>query len=175
MRTPTSSGKRSRPSKRKREKTTTSSKRTRSPSPSGPSGRRKRSTDPGLAAARVAYLGLGSNVGDRRRHILVAIAQVSRLTPRLRISSLYSTEPVGHRDQRRFWNAVVEIRWSGTPGALLNAAKEIERLGGRTPTFPGGPREIDVDVLDVDGLVRRGRDPILPHPRLAERGFVLMP
>jgi 2-amino-4-hydroxy-6-hydroxymethyldihydropteridine diphosphokinase len=57
----------------------------------------------------------------------------------------------------------------------LRAAKRVERLGGRTKSFPGGPREIDVDILDLGGLVRREPDPVLPHPRLARRRFALAP
>jgi 2-amino-4-hydroxy-6-hydroxymethyldihydropteridine diphosphokinase len=91
------------------------------------------------------------------------------------VSSFYTTEPVGYRAQRRFWNAVAEIRWHGSPRALLRAIKEIERRRGRIPTFPGGPRRIDLDILDLGGLVADGPAPILPHPRLAERRFVLAP
>jgi 7,8-dihydro-6-hydroxymethylpterin-pyrophosphokinase len=70
---------------------------------------------------------------------------------------------------------VVAIRWTGTPGSLLEAVKEVERRGGRVPTFRNGPREIDVDIMDLRGLERNGRDPILPHPRMARRRFVLVP
>ena len=70
---------------------------------------------------------------------------------------------------------MVAIRWTGSPGSLLAAVKDIERRGGRVPTFRNGPREIDVDILDLRGLVRAGRHPILPHPRMAERRFVLAP
>lgn len=69
----------------------------------------------------------------------------------------------------------MEILWRGSPGALLRAVKRIERRCGRLPRFTGGPREIDVDILDLAGLVRAGPDPILPHPRLAERRFALEP
>ena len=92
-----------------------------------------------------------------------------------KVSSLYSTEPVGFRGQRRFFNAAAEILWSGSAKELLDAVKKIERRGGRTPTFEGGPREIDVDVLDLGGMIRKDRPPILPHPRLAQRRFVLAP
>jgi 7,8-dihydro-6-hydroxymethylpterin-pyrophosphokinase len=70
---------------------------------------------------------------------------------------------------------VVAIHWTGTPVALLEAVQEVERRGGRVPTFRNGPREIDVDILDLRGLVRTGQDPILPHPRMAARRFVLVP
>ncbi len=91
------------------------------------------------------------------------------------VSSFYSSDPVGYTRQRRFWNAVAEIRWVGSPEALLRAVQAVERHGGRRRTFAGGPREIDVDILDLGGVVRRRRDPILPHPSLAGRRFALAP
>jgi len=92
-----------------------------------------------------------------------------------RVSSFYRTEPVGFPDQPDFWNAAVEIAWPGTPRALLLAVREVERRVGRSRTFVNGPREIDVDIFDLGGRLRAGRDPILPHPRLAERRFALVP
>jgi 2-amino-4-hydroxy-6-hydroxymethyldihydropteridine diphosphokinase len=135
----------------------------------------KKSTEPSPSRSRVAYLGLGSNVGNRRAHLTRAFAEISRLAPVVRASSFYSTEPVGFSGQRRFWNAVVAISWPGSPAALLTALQEVERHGGRVPTFRNGPREIDVDILDLGGLVRTGQDPILPHPRMAGRRFVVAP
>jgi 2-amino-4-hydroxy-6-hydroxymethyldihydropteridine diphosphokinase len=120
-------------------------------------------------------VGLGSNIGDRRRQLLCAIARLSKRAPVRRVSSFYSTEPVGHRAQRRFWNAAAEILWRGSPEGLLRTVQEIERRCGRTPTFAGGPREIDVDILDLGGLVTEKADLVLPHPRLQERRFALAP
>ena len=91
------------------------------------------------------------------------------------VSSLYRTEPVGGVAQPDFYNAVAAIEWAGSPRELLRAAKEIERRVGRTPGVRNGPREIDVDVLDLGGLIRRAPDPVLPHPRMRERRFVLAP
>jgi 2-amino-4-hydroxy-6-hydroxymethyldihydropteridine diphosphokinase len=135
---------------------------------------RKRSTEPASSRPRIAYLGLGSNVGDRRAHLIRALAEIGRFAPPRRVSAFYRTDPVGFTEQRRFWNAVAEIPWAGSAAALLKAVKEVERRGGRVPTFAGGPREIDVDILDLGSLVRT-RNPILPHPRLGERRFVLAP
>lgn len=70
---------------------------------------------------------------------------------------------------------MVEIEWRGSALALLHAVRRVERRVGRTSTFRNGPREIDVDILDLGGLVREGRDPILPHPRVGERRFALTP
>src|SRR5262245_23147904 len=120
--------------------TRTSSTRRTNPSRSGPrpGGPRRKSTDP---APGVAYLGLRANVGNRRLQIQRARSELSRLTRVRRVSSFDSTEPVGFREQRRFWNAAVEIRWSGSPKDLLDAVKGIETRIGRTPTFRNGPRE----------------------------------
>jgi 2-amino-4-hydroxy-6-hydroxymethyldihydropteridine diphosphokinase len=105
----------------------------------------------------------------------MALREIARVAPLRRISSFYRTAPVGFRDQPDFWNAVVEIAWRGSPRGLLKAAKVVERCVGRTRTFVNGPREIDVDVLDFGGRIRAKGDPILPHPRLNERRFVLAP
>jgi 2-amino-4-hydroxy-6-hydroxymethyldihydropteridine diphosphokinase len=126
-------------------------------------------------AARTAYLGLGSNLGDRRANLSEALARISRRARVLRVSSFYRSEPVGYADQPSFYNAVARICWKATPEALLRLAQQIERQLGRAPTFRNGPRSIDIDVLDIEGAVRPKRDPILPHPRLARRRFVLAP
>jgi 2-amino-4-hydroxy-6-hydroxymethyldihydropteridine diphosphokinase len=91
------------------------------------------------------------------------------------VSSFYRTEPVGFPDQPDFWNAVVEIAWSGTPRDLLRRTRLVERRVGRTSTFVNGPREIDVDILDIAGHLRESSDPVLPHPRLCGRRFALAP
>ena len=74
-----------------------------------------------------------------------------------------------------FWNAVVVIEWRGSAVQLLRAVRRVEQRVGRTPTFRNGPREIDVDILDLGGRVRVGADPLLPHPRVGERRFALVP
>jgi 2-amino-4-hydroxy-6-hydroxymethyldihydropteridine diphosphokinase len=154
-------------------RTRTSSKRTRKWKTAA--GTKKRNTDSSPSLPRIAYLGLGSNVGDRRAHLKAAIAEIERFAPIRSLSSFYSSDPVGYIRQRRFWNAVAGILWKDSPGALLRAVKGVERRGGRRATFTSGPREIDVDILDLGGLVRIERDPVLPHPRLAERRFALAP
>ena len=91
------------------------------------------------------------------------------------MSTLYRTDPVGVTDQRSFYNAVAEVAWRGSASSLLAALKRLERRLGRTATFPGGPREIDIDILDFGGLVRSSPSLSLPHPRLSNRRFVLTP
>ena len=149
---------------------TTSSKKARRPRRR----KRKKSTRR-RAAGTLAYLGLGSNRGGRRRRIEAALRQISRVTPVLAVSSFYRTDPVGHADQPFFWNAVAAVAWRGSAEELLALVKDVERRVGRTPGFRNGPREIDVDVLDLGGRRRAKRDPVLPHPRLTGRRFVLAP
>jgi 2-amino-4-hydroxy-6-hydroxymethyldihydropteridine diphosphokinase len=91
------------------------------------------------------------------------------------VSSLYLTEPVGGVRQPDFYNAVAAVEWEGSARELLRATQRIERRIGRTPGVRNGPREIDVDILDLGGLTRRGSDPVLPHPRMRDRRFVLAP
>jgi 2-amino-4-hydroxy-6-hydroxymethyldihydropteridine diphosphokinase len=155
-------------------RTRTSSKRTRK-STAAAGSEKKRSTDRLSSPSRAAYLGLGSNVGDRRAQLTAALAEIERFAPVKSVSSFYSSDPVGYTRQRKFWNAAVSLLWAGSPEALLRAVQQVERRVGRRPTFAGGPREIDVDILDLGGVVRSRRDPVLPHPRLAERRFVLAP
>ena len=123
----------------------------------------------------LAYLGLGSNVGDRRAHLEAALREIAAFATIRNVSSFYRTEPVGFAAQPDFWNAAVEIAWPGTPRQLLRVVREVERRVGRTRTFANGPREIDVDILDVRGERRDRTDPVLPHPRLNARRFVLVP
>ncbi len=104
-----------------------------------------------------------------------ALRRIRKVTARVRVSSLYRTEPVGYKAQPPFYNAVVEILWPGSARALLALARRIERELGRVRTFRNGPRTIDVDLLDLGGVVRRRPDPVLPHPRLTGRRFVLAP
>ena len=82
---------------------------------------------------------------------------------------------MGGPEQPDFENAVAEISWRGTPRALLAAVKRIERDLGRVDRGANAPREIDVDILDFGGMVRRAPDPVLPHPRMDRRRFVLTP
>jgi 2-amino-4-hydroxy-6-hydroxymethyldihydropteridine diphosphokinase len=152
---------------------TTSSKKARSPA--RPKKRKRKSTESGRLGARIAYLALGSNRGDRRAHLERALRGISQISPVIGVSSFYRTDPVGFEAQPAFWNAVVAIRWSRSAERLLRTLQSIEEAVGRTPSFRNGPREIDIDILDLGGRRRRLSDPILPHPRMARRRFVLAP
>ncbi len=121
----------------------------------------------------VVYLGLGSNLGARARNLSAARRRLRERGVRiLRQSHVIETEPWGVADQPRFLNQVVEGEWPGTPRQLLNAAKNVEREGGRTRTRRWGPRVIDVDILYFGDERVATRDLVIPHPRIAERPFV---
>jgi len=122
----------------------------------------------------VAYLGLGSNLGRRERNLSAARRRLRQRGARiLRQSRVIETAPWGVTDQPRFLNQVVEVEWGGTARSLLKAAKGIERDGGRKPARRWGPRVIDVDILLFGSEHVAERDLSIPHPRIAERPFVI--
>ncbi len=123
------------------------------------------------------YLGLGSNIGDRRAHLQAAVTRLAAEAVRLLASSsVYETEPVGLvLDQPEFLNACVEIETAHAPEQLLDACKSVERAVGRTAGLRHGPRVIDVDVLLLGEIELRAARLTLPHPDLTSRRFVLVP
>ena len=123
----------------------------------------------------VAYLGLGSNLGDRIASLRTALHRLSERVRIVAVSPVYETEPVGYRDQPWFLNAVVAGRTELTPTDLLAFVKQIEADLGRQPSFVNAPRPVDVDILLYDRLLVRTPDLTIPHPRLATRAFVLRP
>ena len=127
-------------------------------------------------AEKVVYIALGSNVGDRASMLERAIAAMNSAGIRVvRQSSVYVTEPVGAPGQAWFLNAVVEAETSLLPLQLLHALLKIERELGRRRITPHGPRAIDLDLLFYGPSVIRSRELEVPHPRLTERRFVLLP
>lgn len=124
------------------------------------------------------YLGLGSNVGDRRAHLLQAAAELPRHGIQVcASSSVYETEPVGLvLHQRYFFNACVSVETAHGPEQLLAACKAAEREVGRAPGgVRHGPRVIDVDLLLLEGIEYRSARLALPHPEILTRRFVLVP
>jgi 2-amino-4-hydroxy-6-hydroxymethyldihydropteridine diphosphokinase len=125
----------------------------------------------------LAYLGLGSNLGEREANITRAIERLSA-HPDVRVrrlSSLYETEPVGYRDQPWFVNAVAEVETRLDPPALLALARRVESHLGRELGPRWGPRVIDVDILLFGGVELSSSELSIPHPRMWERLFVLAP
>ncbi|HID55795.1 TPA: 2-amino-4-hydroxy-6-hydroxymethyldihydropteridine diphosphokinase, partial [Candidatus Poribacteria bacterium] len=125
----------------------------------------------------VAFIGIGSNLGDRALNIRRAIEIVneSRKINVTSVSSLYETEPIGVRDQPDFLNCVVKVETELTPRELLKRLKAIEIEMGRRPGPRWGPRKIDLDILLYEGLTLNEDDLVIPHPRAHERLFALMP
>jgi len=124
-----------------------------------------------------AFLGLGSNVGDRESYLKAATDAVCKLekTRTISSSSIYETEPWGVKDQNRFLNQVIEIETELTPLDLLAACQNIERNLKRRKTKRWGPREIDVDLLLYGKSVIDNELIQIPHPSFQERRFVLVP
>jgi len=121
------------------------------------------------------YLGLGSNLGDRQSNIVQALQQMKSQVTVEEVSSFYETEPVGYLDQPRFINAVCRISTQLPPLELLHFLKRIERRMGRQPSFRDAPRPIDIDILFYDDLVIESPELTIPHPRLPQRAFMLVP
>lgn len=121
------------------------------------------------------YLGLGSNIGDRWLNLREALSLLSEKLRVTVVSPIYDTAPVGNTKQSRFLNLVCEAYTLMTPDELLMTVKEIEKTIGRKPGLPNSPRPIDIDVLFYrDERINTARL-IIPHPRLTERAFVLVP
>jgi 2-amino-4-hydroxy-6-hydroxymethyldihydropteridine diphosphokinase len=121
------------------------------------------------------YLALGSNLGDRLGNLKQAIVA---LTPQMEVrakSEVYETPPWGYEDQPPFLNQVVKVKTYLDPEALLKHLKRLEVALGRKESFPNGPRLIDIDILFYDDLVLNKSSIVIPHPRLHERAFVLLP
>jgi 2-amino-4-hydroxy-6-hydroxymethyldihydropteridine diphosphokinase len=120
-----------------------------------------------------AYLGLGSNLGDRRAHLRTAVDALSDVVA---VSPVYETDPVGGpADQSPYLNLVVELDTDRSPRELLEVARALETAAGRVRTEPDGPRTLDVDVLLVGRLTVDEPDLVVPHPRMWQRRFVLAP
>jgi 2-amino-4-hydroxy-6-hydroxymethyldihydropteridine diphosphokinase len=129
------------------------------------------------SSGRIAYIGLGSNLGDRAKYLSDAIADLAALGTVGAVSSFYETSPVGNLAQPEFLNAVAELRTELSPEDLMAELLRIERCHGRDRenATPKGPRTLDLDLLACDDLVIDTALLTLPHPALAERAFVLVP
>ncbi|MGI6119075.1 MAG: 2-amino-4-hydroxy-6-hydroxymethyldihydropteridine diphosphokinase [Desulfosporosinus sp.] len=123
-----------------------------------------------------AYLGLGSNSGDRSHYLREAVSALAGPLIEIKAAShIYETEPWGLKDQPLYLNQVIEVETSLEPLELLRFCQEIERRLGRKHGVHWGPRTIDIDVLIYDNIVSKSEELILPHPYLEERAFVLTP
>ena len=122
------------------------------------------------------YLSLGCNIADRRARIERALQLLHRSGVAVqRVSSFYRTEPVGYKDQPWFVNCAAEVTTHLMPLQLMRRCKSIEREMGRRPGPRNGPRVIDIDILLYENAVVQSAEVTIPHPRMMERRFVLVP
>ena len=122
------------------------------------------------------YLALGSNVGDSHATIAQAIALLARgAVTDIRCAPLYTSKAVGYTDQPDFLNTALIGQTELPPLELLRALKQIEQRVGRIKRFRWGPREIDIDIIFYDDELLNTAELVIPHPRFAERSFVLQP
>jgi 2-amino-4-hydroxy-6-hydroxymethyldihydropteridine diphosphokinase len=122
-----------------------------------------------------AFLLAGSNLGNRQDNLEYAVHSLAAAGAVLKISSYFETEPVGYQDQPWFYNQAIELETSLAPSDLLICCQRIEALCGRVRTFPNAPRTLDIDILLYGDLLLNLENLIIPHPRMAERKFVLAP
>ncbi|MFZ6026727.1 MAG: 2-amino-4-hydroxy-6-hydroxymethyldihydropteridine diphosphokinase [Chloroflexota bacterium] len=123
----------------------------------------------------LVFLAMGSNLGDRRANLRAAAAALPPEVTVLEASPVYETEPWGYAEQPAFFNQVLKGETQLPPFALLMHLKQIETQLGRVPTIRYGPRCIDLDILFYGDQVVQSPELTIPHPRLAERAFVLVP
>lgn len=130
-----------------------------------------------LCGERFAFLGLGSNLGDRLDHLQRAVDLIDddSRTRVEAVSSVYETEPVGGPEQDPYLNIALRVATRLRPRALLRMCNGVEAQLGRVRAERWGPRTIDVDILLYGDRTVRRRDLVIPHPRLAERAFALIP
>jgi len=123
------------------------------------------------------YIGLGSNIEDRSKYLSQAIADLilhSEITL-VNFSSIYETEPIGYIDQNSFLNMVIKVKTSLKPLDLLRVTQEVEYKNGRKRDIKWGPRTLDLDILLYNQENIETEKLIVPHPRMQERAFVLIP
>lgn len=126
---------------------------------------------------RKALIGIGSNIGDRKEHIDTAIEALNHIpsVKVARMSPIYETEPWGYVNQENFYNAVIEVETNLTANTLLGVCLGIEAGIGRIRNIKNGPRVLDLDLLLFEGQECMSAELTLPHPRMFERDFVLVP
>ena len=122
-----------------------------------------------------AVIAIGSNIGDTKANLDLALKMLREATDVKQVSSYYSTKPVGYTDQPDFLNAVCIIESELPAMALLAMLQGIEKVMGRERTIKWGPRTIDLDIIQYGDLISKAEELTLPHPRAHERKFVLEP
>lgn len=128
-----------------------------------------------MAVAHTVYLALGTNLGDRLANLKQAASALPPLVRLIAASPVYETPPWGYAEQPAFLNQVLQAETDLDPHALLAYLKQIETSLGRRATFRNGPRVIDLDILFYDDALLNAPGLTIPHPRIPERAFVLVP
>ena len=124
----------------------------------------------------IAYIGIGSNLGDRLGYLRNAVKSIKQLGDSIAVSGVYETEPVGvDDDQPMYLNMVMAMKTNLSPSDLLRGLSRIERAHGRVRTQPNAARTLDLDLLMIDDRVIEMPDLIVPHPRMHQRAFVMLP
>jgi len=123
----------------------------------------------------ISYIAIGSNIEDREDYLKKAVGELKKQSKVLICSSLYETEPVGYADQGWFLNGVVKIDTRLIPNKLLEFILASEKKLNRVRTLPRGPRTVDLDILFYENQIVQEENFQIPHPRLHERAFVLVP
>lgn len=124
-----------------------------------------------------AYIALGSNIGDRFENLKQAIESLKAISEvdLVSVSSIYETDPVGYEEQEQFLNMVIQVKTGFTPFKLLDVCLEIEKELGRKRDIRWGPRTIDLDILLYNQENIKTEKLFIPHPRMQERAFVIIP
>ena len=128
-----------------------------------------------MAELHRVYLALGGNLGDRQGNLLQALQLIRARAFIEEVSPCYETKPVGHLEQPDFFNMTCLVTTDLSPQDLLFFLKQIERQMGRQTSFRNAPRPIDLDILLYDDLILESPELTIPHPRMSERAFVLVP
>ncbi len=128
-----------------------------------------------MTPTHTTYLSLGTNQGDRAANLQAALDALTPQVTLLAVSPIYQTPPWGVTDQPDFLNLAVQAETALSPLDLLKYLKQIEAQVGRTASYRWGPREIDIDILLYDDLIQESETLTIPHPRLHERAFALLP
>ncbi len=121
------------------------------------------------------FIALGTNLADRRKNLKTALKEIEKIAVIVKKSSVYETKPMGYTPQDDFLNMVIQIKTNLSPQKLLTELKNTENKMGRTKTIKNGPRIIDLDILIYGDKKIRTKNLTIPHPRMNERQFVLIP
>ena len=123
----------------------------------------------------IAFIAIGSNLGNRELHLSNAIDLIQNKMTILKKSQIIETNPIGGPPQRKYLNSVIKVQTDSDPKNLLTTLQKIEQTLGRIRKEKNGPRTIDLDILLYDNIKLNDENLIIPHPRMIEREFVLKP